>query len=282
TIITAALVALLRATLTHANSIAIVGATIIDGTGAIPKPDGVILVEGERFSAVGAAGKVAIPEGATRIDATGKYVIPGLLDANVHLLLDVEAEPLVKYEGHYDDLIIEAAQLTLRNGVTTVFDTWGPRESLVRARDRVNHGESVGSRFFIGGNIIGFDGPFSSDFLQRGILSSEFVNRTNDAWEQGVGGDLLWRTPEQVGEHVRHYIARGGIDFLKYASSGHTQERLIAFSPEAQRAIVDEGRKAGLIVQAHSTSVESLRLEIAAGVNLMQHCDVTGPEPIPA
>ena len=57
------------------------------------------------------------------------------MDANVHLFLDVEAEPLIKYEGHYDDLIIEAAQVALRNGVTTKSLTHGDsREALVRAR----------------------------------------------------------------------------------------------------------------------------------------------------
>ncbi|HWG71278.1 MAG TPA: amidohydrolase family protein [Steroidobacteraceae bacterium] len=262
--------------------VALVGATIIDGTGAEPVPNGVVVVKNGRFLAVGSSRTVTVPAGAVRIDATGKYVIPGLMDANVHLFLDIETEPLIKYEGHYDDLIIEAAQIALRNGVTTVFDTWGPREALVRARTRINSGEAIGSRIFIAGNIIGFDGPFSDDFFQAGYLGAEFAREVNDEWEQGVGGDLLWRTPDEVRARIRQYIENGHVDFLKYGSSGHQQEQYIAFSPEAQRAIVEEGHKAGLIVQSHSTSVESLRLAIAAGVDLMQHCETTGIEPMPA
>ena len=100
------------------TSIALIGATLIDGTGSPPIPDGVIIVKEGRFAAVGSAKSVSIPPDATRIDAKGKYVIPGLMDANVHLYFDIETEPLIKYEGHYDDLIVEAAQVALRNGVT--------------------------------------------------------------------------------------------------------------------------------------------------------------------
>src|SRR6185437_2715837 len=192
--------------------VALVGATIIDGTGAEPVPNGVVVVNG-RFLAVGSSRIVTVPAGAVRIDATGKYVIPGLMDANVHLFLDIETEPLIKYEGHYDDLIIEAAQIALRNGVTTVFDTWGPREALVRARTRINSGEAIGSRIFIAGNIIGFDGPFSDDFFQAGYLGAEFAREVNDEWEQGVGGDLLWRTPDEVRARIRQYIENGHVDF---------------------------------------------------------------------
>ena len=88
--------------------VALVGATLIDGTGAKPIPAAVIVIKNGRFVAAGSAHSVGIPADATRIDATGKYVIPGLMDANVHLYFDIEAEPLIKYAGHYDDLIVEA------------------------------------------------------------------------------------------------------------------------------------------------------------------------------
>ncbi|HEX5461467.1 MAG TPA: amidohydrolase family protein [Steroidobacteraceae bacterium] len=277
-----AIVAHSAAALAADGAVALVGATVIDGTGRAPVPNGVVVVDDGRFVAVGRAGEVAIPAGAKIIDASGDYVIPGLMDANVHLLLDIEIEPLIKYEGRYGDLIIEAAQVALRNGVTTVFDTWGPRDALLRAQTRIGDGEAVGSRFFFAGNIIGFDGPFSGDFFRSSMLSEQFAKRINDEWEQGVGQDLLWRTPDEVRKRVRDYIHNGHVDFIKYASSGHTHEQYLAFSPETQRAIVQEGHKAGLVVDVHSTSVESLRLAVNAGADVMQHCDYTGIEPIPA
>jgi len=85
----------------------------------------VIVVSDGRISAAGRRSAVAIPPDAKPIDATGKFVIPGLMDANVHLVLGSSIEFVVRYEGHYEDLIEEAAQVTLKNGVTTVFDSWG-------------------------------------------------------------------------------------------------------------------------------------------------------------
>jgi len=261
--------------------IAIFNATIIDGTGRKPLPNGVVVISGGRVQAVGPVTGIKLPKGTVKIDATGKYVIPGLMDANVHLLIDIEAENLIRNEGRYDDLMIEAAQLALKQGMTTVFDTWGPREPLVRARQRINSGESIGARVFLAGNIIGLGGPFSSDFLPATGLSQVLVDRINHEWEQDVGPDLLWKTPEEVRQRVHDYIAGGDLDFVKYASSGHRNEQFIVFSLEAQRAIVEEGHAKGLKVLGHSTSVESLRLEIEAGVDVMQHCDITGTEPIP-
>jgi imidazolonepropionase-like amidohydrolase len=260
---------------------AVVGATLLDGTGGAPLANTVILIENGHFIRVGRAGEVVVPRGAHVLSAQGKYVIPGLMDANVHLFYEIDAENIIRNQGHYDDLIVEAAQVALRNGVTTVFDTWGPREALVKARARINSGQDVGTRIFLGGNIVGFNGPFSDDFSPPVGVSAAFAKEINETWEQGVGGDLLWRTPEAVRLALRDYIARGQVDLIKYAASGHTQEQFIAFSPEAQRAIVEEAHKAGLTVQAHSTSVESLRLEIEAGVDLMQHCSYSGIEPIP-
>lgn len=269
---------------TSARPLAIVGSTIIDGTGRVPISNSTIVINEGRIVLVGEQSRIKLPPEADVIDGRGKYVIPGLMDANVHLLLDVEPEYLLKADGRYEPLIIEAAQIALKNGVTTVFDTWGPRQALVNVRDRINSGEIVGSRIYLAGNIIGFSGPMSADFFHeaRSVVSKEVADKVDNEWEQGVGSDLLWMTPEEVQLRVREYIASGKIDLVKYASSGHVNMQFIAFSPEVQRVIVDEAHRAGLTAQAHSTSVESLKLEIGAGVDLLQHCDWSGPVPLPA
>ena len=53
------------------------------------------------------------------------------------------------------------------------------------------------------------------------------------------------------------------------------------FSPESQRAIVEECHRAGIIAQTHTMSVDSLRQGIEAGIDMGQHMEITGPEPIP-
>jgi imidazolonepropionase-like amidohydrolase len=76
----------------------------------------------------------------------------------------------------------------------------------------------------------------------------------------------------EVREKVSTYIRSGRIDFVKYLSSGHKEMQFIAFSPDAQKVIVEEAHRAGLTVQAHSTSPESLKLEIEAGADLLLTC----------
>ena len=66
-----------------AQTSALVGATVIDGTGK-SVPNGVLVVTGDRIACVGTSGQCAIPAGATRVDVTGRYITPGLVDAHVH------------------------------------------------------------------------------------------------------------------------------------------------------------------------------------------------------
>ena len=268
----------------RAQTTAIVGATLIDGTGRIPVKDAVIILDRDRISYAGPPGGAIIPDRARRVDARGRYVIPGLMDGNVHLFAGLMPDKLKEFDGRFEELVLEAAQVTLRHGVTSVFDTWGPREALVTARDRINSRAAPGSRIFVAGNIIGMYGPATkvATAAAPGLLTPDDLARFDAMWEQGVGADLLWRTSEQVRARVRDYIATGRLDILKYLSSGHDQMEFIAFSPDAQRAIVEEGHRAGLNVQAHTTSPESLKLAIEAGADLLQHCDLTGREPMPA
>ena len=67
-----------------AQQTAIIGGTIIDGTGRVPIPAGVVVVTGDRITCVGAPAQCVVPPGATRVDATGKFITPGLVDAHVH------------------------------------------------------------------------------------------------------------------------------------------------------------------------------------------------------
>ena len=281
-------------TLFAQESTAIVGATLIDGSGGKPVPDSVIVIEGTKIKAAGPRSEVQVPAGAREIDGSGKYVIPGLMDANVHLFRDVSVEFIARYEDRFEDLIEEAAQVALKGGVTTVFDTWGPLQQLMNVRDRINRGETVGSRVFVAGNIVGFSGPFGREFnaVASWSVASDFKKRINWMFTENMGPQLSWMTPEQVGEETRKYIARG-IDFLKYAVSAHDcwgcsgfpraleLSALLMFTPEQQQAMIDECRRAGISVQTHTSSVEALRQGVELGVDLLQHGNYTGPTAIP-
>lgn len=262
---------------------AVVGGTIIDGTGRDPIRDGIILIEENKIVDVGKKDQVVLPKSARKIDATGKYVIPGLMDANVHLCPS-NLEFLARYEEQFEDVIEEVAQVTLKNGLTTVFDTWGPLQPLLNTRDKINRGETAGSRIYVAGSIVGFSGPLGRDFsVEAGkIAMKPFVERINAIWEENVGPDLGFMTANQVREEIRKYISRS-IDFLKYGSSGHWNPyaQVLLFSEEVQKAIVDEAHSADITVQAHTTSNESLRIAIEAGVDLITHAGFTGYVPMP-
>ncbi|SVD26020.1 uncharacterized protein METZ01_LOCUS378874, partial [marine metagenome] len=138
------------------DRLAITGATIIDGTGNRPISNGTILIEDGKITSVGKNRDITIPDNYKKIQARGKFLIPGLMDANLHLFLNIDLETLIKHEDRYHEIVIEAAQIALKTGQTTVFDTWGPRSALVKARDMINAGEVPGSRIYLAGNIIGF------------------------------------------------------------------------------------------------------------------------------
>src|SRR5437762_5701988 len=122
-------------------SLLISDATVIDGVADTPAEGRSIWIENGRIKAFDSRDKLGATRAAQIIDARGKYVIPGLMDGNVHLMGALRLEDLVRHENRYEDLIAEAAQLTLRGGVTSVFDTWGPRQPLMAVRDRINAGD---------------------------------------------------------------------------------------------------------------------------------------------
>ncbi len=275
--------------LAHAETLVITGGTVIDGTGTAPFENYSVLIENGRITAIGQ--DVEMPEGASIIDATGKFLIPGLMDANGHMTFLGLVEEIAKFEGRIHEIAIESAQFALKGGVTTVFDTAGPREPLIKAREMINAGEVPGSRLYIAGNIIGFDGPFSDDFL----YDSEYIDvesttdpklletqaRLNEIWSQGVGNYLVGLGPEEVRPIIAEYVKKD-IDYVKYASSVHDPaKKFIMFSPRVQRVIVEEAHKAGLTVQAHITTPESLDMAIEAGVDIITHGAIIGHHSMP-
>lgn len=265
-------------------SLVITGATIIDAVESKPIEGRSIWVENGRIKAIERPQDIGAAPGTRVIQARGQYVIPGLMNANVHLLMDIRPEILARHMDHFEDLIVESAQIALKSGLTTVFDTWGPRKHLVAVRDKINSGKVPGSRIFCAGNIVGLDGPFSPDFdffsKGSGAVSPAFARKVNATWVENVGRHLMWLTPDGVGKELRAYVKKG-IDFVKYASNDHVPGAFLAFSLEAQRQIVEAAHGAGITAQAHTMSVEGLRIAVEAGCNLIQHANITGPTPIP-
>jgi imidazolonepropionase-like amidohydrolase len=118
---------------------ALVGATIIDGTGAAPIPDGVVLLSGGRVTAVGTAGQVTIPAGAARVDVQGRTISPGFVNAHGHVSGNTreEVEHQLRLYAHY--------------GVTTVFSLGGESAAAIALRDEAAEGRA---RLFVAGPVV--------------------------------------------------------------------------------------------------------------------------------
>ncbi len=87
--------------------------------------------------------------------------------------------------------------------------------------------------------------------------------------------------PKSCALAIRAYLDKGP-DFIKYGGSAHfARPALIGFSPDAQKVIVDEAHRRGKVAETHSTTIDSLRLSIEAGIDLIQHPELLGPREMP-
>ena len=261
-----------------AATIAIVGATVIDGNGGPPLSDATIIVQGRRIAEIGPRASVEVPSNAQVIDATGKFVIPGLVDTNVHLNLAFGRrwnDTNARYWDRNADVTLQSAQLHLKHGITTVRDSYAALLPGIQVRDAIARGEVVGPRVYVAGNIVGWGGPYSETF--SGLSESElnlFEEQINDSITLGSGEDLMHMTPEEIRVAINAYLDIGP-DFIKYGGTTHSNyPTLIGFSPRVQRVIVEETQKRDLVAETHSTTLEGLRLSVLAGVDLIQHPEV--------
>lgn len=112
--------------------------TLIDGTGAPPKPDMTVIVTGDRITKIGRSGEVTVPRGARVVRANGKYLLPGLWDMHVHLSWTKAT----------------ALPLLVANGVTSVRDLGGRLGELDDWRTKIDAGLLTGPRILRAGPIL--------------------------------------------------------------------------------------------------------------------------------
>ena len=122
------------------GTLAITGATLIDGTGNAPVKDAVVVIEGDRIIAAGPRNKVKIPGNARRLNAQGKFLLPGLWEMHAH------------FEQ------VEWGPIYLAAGVTTVRDVGNEFEFITSVRDAIKEGRGLGPRMLLAGIVDG-DSP---------------------------------------------------------------------------------------------------------------------------
>ncbi len=164
--------------------IALAGATLIDGAGADPVANAVIIIEGDRISRVGQTGEFRYGEGVSVEDLTGKFILPGFIDVHVHPRLGAE---------------VDTMRMLLEFGVTSIripgvgfdgHDTLG-----LELRNKIEMGQIIGPRITTGAKIV--EGP-TKTFPDDVEVHTVEEMRAEVRRQADLGVDLVklyWNTP---------------------------------------------------------------------------------------
>ncbi len=232
--------------------------TLIDGTGQLPIHDARIVIRGEKIEYAGpASGWTDTGDILAKLDLNGGFVLPGLIDAHVHLAGSGEADSQFRAPGGDGAMalkILRNAQRNLAAGITTVRDLGGWNEVEFVVREWIRRGEFAGPRMCLAGRFISIS--------EAGADYYEGMYRVAD------GVDEVRRA---VREQVRH-----GADLLKMGVTGAVlvesgEPGLTHFNLDEIRALVEEAAKFGRRVAAHAHGIDGIRKALEAGVHSIEH-----------
>jgi imidazolonepropionase-like amidohydrolase len=226
-------------------TLAIVGGFLIDGFGGPPRPNAVVLVENDRIVAVGDEGRLPVPASARVIDANGLTVMPGLIDAHVHLDIMGHGEYVPWHDmvrANYAEVMELSAAQALAHGVTTVRDAGGELSASVRTRDRINRGEIPGPRLLISG---GWIENWPEEQAKRNYRHM----------------NLNAHTVEEARQAARTLLD-GGVDFIKLYTG---------ITLEQAKAVTEEAHKRSKRVSAHVYTDDEIHVAVEGGVDLLDH-----------
>jgi imidazolonepropionase-like amidohydrolase len=240
-----------------------------DGVAAAAVEDAALLVEGEEIVAVGPRSRLlGSPEAqaAERIDLGGRTVLPGLIDAHVHLQFPFRAagDFLLTLVEPLEFTVLKAArnaQVYIAAGVTSVFDCGCRGNLAVALREAIDRGLCVGPRVVASGVPISPTGGWADDH-------ASFVH--NDC-PQGIVAD----TPDDWRRIVRRQI-KEGVDNIKIGVSGsavnpYSDPHASDMSREEIALVVDLAHRAGVTVAVHCDPARGFLDSVRAGVDTIHH-----------
>jgi imidazolonepropionase-like amidohydrolase len=245
--------------------IAIRGGKLIDGTGAEPVDDAVVLIEENKIVGLGRQGEIEIPPDAEVLDATGKTVMPGLIDAHVHIMMtefDIQRRLTTPLSFTFYEAI-HNMRATLEAGVTTVRDAGGADLGVKMAVER---GLIVGPRLVISVGAISQTGGHGDDYMPVGVeIAIYYPGQPR----------LICDGPYEARRAVRMAV-RAGADVIKIMSSGGvlsptTEPDVAQFRMDELRAIVEEAHAAHKRVMSHAQSKTGILNALKAGVESIEH-----------
>jgi imidazolonepropionase-like amidohydrolase len=227
--------------------------------------DQIVLIRGDRIAEVGA--NVAVPAGARAIDLTSATVLPGMIDAHVHVALNVPNESI----EHHTFVMIQSAQRDLDAGFTTIVDMDSRGGfGTVELRNAVNNGLVRGPRMQVAGQSLNPRASTQTPNTVPGLFSGFTENKNiNGPWLaraavrelklHGTDWAKIYTTQDFVGDELREFRPDGSLVSIP------------SLTLEEVQAIVDESHRMGLKVACHTYGGEGMRSCVEAGVDLPMH-----------
>ncbi|MEM1546739.1 MAG: amidohydrolase family protein [Candidatus Methanomethylicia archaeon] len=263
------------------STVALVNAGIIDGTGRQPIMNGVLVISGKRIVDVGTEGSVSIPEDARIVDLKGMYILPGLIDAHLHLLGmrtgDLVKEPLTTpYEVFVARVINDLKEL-----VNAGFTTVGDAGSLIaiNLKQAVDEGSIVSPRIIASGYVL------SQTFGHGDIhyLPIDYVDARTSRKTYPLGS-LICDGVDECRKAAR-YALRAGADFIKVMATGgvlsqRDRPEYVQFTLDELKAIVEEAEHAGRFVHAHAEGSKGIVNAVKSGIKIIAHANLIDDEGI--
>jgi imidazolonepropionase-like amidohydrolase len=244
-------------------------ARLIDGNGGPVVPNGVVVVTDDRIVSAGAEGSVRVPAGARVIDLGDATLLPGFIDAHVHIIGRPLSDPrsddanVRDYPGYAAIVGVENARKTLMAGFTTVRVVGSPNFDDMALRQAITTGIVPGPRMQNAGHAFGITGGHCDENGYRpGLVDSDYRTGAADGADEGR---KAVRYQVKYGADVIKICATGGV-LSEGDAVGATQYTL-----DEMTAIVDEAAKLDRKVAAHAHGTEGIKLAVRAGVGSIEH-----------
>ncbi len=258
------------------GSVVIKAARLLDVRTGTYVANPVVVVKGGIIESVG----TTVPAGATVVDLGDRTLLPGLIDAHTHILLQGDAtapeyheQILQEYPAHRVARAVRALRIALEHGFTSLRDleTEGASYSDVALRDAVNEGVIPGPRLKVAGPALSTTGSYPITHFRPDWVFPVGVQVCDgaDPCRRAVREQLSYGT-----DWVKIYANTGG---MRLTADGYVDSPP-NWTKEEIEAIVGEAHAHRIKVSAHARSDSGVRIAIAAGVDSIEHGDSIRPE----